>query len=253
MIPTISSCRSDDCLKKSSKAGFTLLELMIVVTVMAMMMGFVGFSLLGGGGASLGAAQRELVSLVQQARMQASLSGRETRLIVHDDPGDPEKFHRYIEIVVEDVNDSASWRPLGEGTYLDDEACIVPDKKRFNGSVETSSDVTWPSEAYSMWSGDSSEPFKLGAISKGIRSETGPEAVTYCYLAFDNEGKVTCPSGSCAPDGSVPSPRIVLGVGSPNPAGNDKAIRFNKPDDLTGILVRAYGGFATLSYDDLAD
>ena len=43
MIPTISSCRSDDCLKKSSKAGFTLLELMIVVTVMAMMMGFVDF------------------------------------------------------------------------------------------------------------------------------------------------------------------------------------------------------------------
>ena len=48
--------------------------------------GLIGFSLLGGGGNELGAAQRELLGLVQKARSQAALSGRETRLLVCNDP-----------------------------------------------------------------------------------------------------------------------------------------------------------------------
>ena len=105
-------------LSKNGRSGFTLLELLVVISVMALMMGFIGFSLLGGGGSSLDAAQREMVSLVQQTRMQATLSGRETRLIVHDDPAVPEKFHRYLEIVVEDANVTGAWRPLGQGHFF---------------------------------------------------------------------------------------------------------------------------------------
>ena len=156
---------------KGFRSGFTLLELLVVISVMALMMGFIGFSLLGGGGSSLDAAQREMVSLVQQTRMQATLSGRETRLIVHNDPAVPEKFHRYLEIVVEDANLTGGWRPLGQGTLLPDGAYIVPGKKRFGISVETSSNVTWPSEAYSIWSGDGSEDFLLGSIRKGVLAE----------------------------------------------------------------------------------
>ena len=177
---------------KECRSGFTLLELLIVISVMALMMGFIGFSLLGGGGSSLDAAQREMVSLVQQTRMQASLSGRETRLIVHDDPSDPEKFHRYLEIVVEDANVTGAWRPLGQGTLLPDETYIVPDEERFGVSVETPSNVSWPSEAYTIWSGDESENFLLGSVRKGVRSENGPDALNFRFLAFDAEGKVNC-------------------------------------------------------------
>ena len=63
---------------KRYKRGFTLLELLVVLAVMGVMMGLIGFSLLGGGGNELGAAQRELLGLVQKARSQAALSGRET-------------------------------------------------------------------------------------------------------------------------------------------------------------------------------
>jgi len=237
---------------KECRSGFTLLELLVVISVMALMMGFIGFSLLGGGGSSLDAAQREMVSLVQQTRMQASLSGRETRLIVHDDPSDPEKFHRYLEIVVEDANVTGAWRPLGQGTLLPDETYIVPDEERFGDNVETPSNVSWPSEAYTIWSGDESESFLLGTVRKGVRSENGPDALNFRFLAFDAEGKVTC-STVTGPAGTFPPPMIVLAIGNPNPPNTGKEIRIDNPNDISGVLLRRYGGFAVLDYDDIAN
>ena len=70
------------------------MELLVVLAVMGVMMGLVGFSLLGGGGNELGAAQRELLGLVQKARAQAALSGQETRLIVANNPNKP-NYSRY--------------------------------------------------------------------------------------------------------------------------------------------------------------
>ena len=51
-------------MKIRSSQGFTLMELLVVLAVMGVMMGLIGFSLLGGGGNELGAAQRELLGLV---------------------------------------------------------------------------------------------------------------------------------------------------------------------------------------------
>ena len=74
--------------------GFTLLELLVVLAVMGVMMGLVGFSLAGGGGNELGAAQRELLGIIQKPT-QATLSGQEARIIVNNDPADKEKYHRF--------------------------------------------------------------------------------------------------------------------------------------------------------------
>ena len=53
-------------------SGFTLIELLVVLAVMGLMMGVVGFSLLSGGGAELGASQRSLMGVLQQARTKAA-------------------------------------------------------------------------------------------------------------------------------------------------------------------------------------
>ncbi len=245
--------------RKPVSRGFTLLELLVVIAVMALMMGLVGFSLLGGGGSSLDAAQRELVSLVQQARQQATLSGQEIRLIVHDDPADREKFHRYMEMIQRDAN--GTWQILGEGVLLADQVYFVPSMVRFADSAETSSDEGWPTEAFTVWSGDSKKPFSLGEIEMisildenfAFRDEDGENPVEYRYLAFDGEGRVTCASGTCAPGGTSPPPTLVLAIGTPNPSGDSKAIRFDNPNDLAGVLLRRYGGVATLSYEDIAN
>ena len=73
------------------------------MAVMGLMMGLIGFTLLGGGGEELGSAQREVLGLVQQARTRAALSGAETRLIINAMEDDLEKYHRYVELVVKDT------------------------------------------------------------------------------------------------------------------------------------------------------
>ena len=138
--------------KYNQCSGFTLLELLIVLAVMGLMMGLVGFSLLGGGGAELGSAQRELLGLVQQARSRAALSGSETRLIVNNTEGDLDKYHRYVEILVQDTcstTGDVKWLVMGEGKYLTDGVYFVPEDKS-----KSETPAEWRSDAYTIWSND---------------------------------------------------------------------------------------------------
>ena len=119
---------------KNRQRGFTLIELLVVLVVMGLMMGLISFSLIGGGGAELGAAQRELLGLVQQARTRAALSGMETRLIVNAVETDLEKYHRYVELVVKDTcatTNETKWLVMGQGTYLSDGVFFVPEDESF--------------------------------------------------------------------------------------------------------------------------
>ena len=90
------------------------MELLVVLAVMGVMMGLVGFSLLGEVEMNWELHKREL-GLVQKARAQAALSGQETRLIVANNPEEEEKYNRYVEIISEDANESDSWVVAGEG------------------------------------------------------------------------------------------------------------------------------------------
>ena len=230
-------------IKSKISSGFTLLELLIVLAVMGLMMGLIGFSLLGGGGAELGAAQRELLGLVQQARSRAALSASETRLIVNNNEKDEDKYHRYIELLVKDTcatNGEVTWLVMGEGKYLADGVYFVPDD---NGYSETSSN--WRSDAYTIWS-DSGEDFRLKDAFKGERELNGE--TSFRYLAFNEVGNVVFPDSTGG--GTQKSPRLVLSVGAPNPTGEGKPLRFDNPDAISGILLRRYGGFAVLELDD---
>jgi prepilin-type N-terminal cleavage/methylation domain-containing protein len=223
-------------------SGFTLLELLIVLAVMGLMMGMVGFSLLGGGGAELGAAQRELLGLVQQARSRAALSGSETRLIINNDESDIDKYHRYLELVVKDTcatNGEVQWLVMGEGRYLTDGVYFVPE----NVSKAKTGDG-WRSDAYSVWSKD--DDFKLKDSFKGAREINGDS--NFRYLAFDQVGNLVFPDSV---DGAtqVP-PRLVIGVGSPIPTRDAELLRFDNPSSIAGILMRRYGGFAVLELED---
>jgi prepilin-type N-terminal cleavage/methylation domain-containing protein len=229
--------------KATNSNGFTLLELLIVLAVMGLMMGLIGFSLLGGGGAELGAAQRELLGYVQQARSRAALSGSETRLIVNDMEGDIDKYHRYMEIIVQDTcstTGEVKWLVMGEGKYLTDGVYFVPEEK---GKSEVGTD--WRSDAFTVWS-EAGETFSLADSFKGERKLNGESK--FRYLAFNQMGNVVFPESSGG--GMQKAPRLVLGVGAPNPTGEGKPLRFDNPNSIAGILLRRYGGFAVLELED---
>ena len=206
-------------------------------------MGLIGFSLLGGGGAELGAAQRELLGFVQQARSRAALSGSETRLIVNNDDADEEKYHRYVELLVKDTcstNGEVRWLVMGEGKYLTDGVYFVPED---DDKSETPSE--WRSDGYTIWS-DSTDDFSLNDAFKGERESNGD--TSFKYLAFNQVGNVVFPDS--AGGGVQKAPRLVLSVGAPNPGGDGKPLRFDNPNAISGILLRRYGGFAVLELDD---
>lgn len=243
----------------SRRRGFTLIELLVVITVMALMMGLLGFTLLGGGGTALQASRRDVMSLVRQAELQAKLSAREVRLLVHADPADPDKFHRYVEMV--EANGTGVWRPLGEGMLLADEVYFVPSRESFSQTVEFTAG-TWPTHGYSVWSGDAVtlgdyETEMNGDIQYAVRKEGGSGGARFRYLAFDHLGNTVMPraasSSSAASTGRAP--RLILCPGRPLPsgAGDGKALQIDAAGNLLGILVRQYGSPTILETNDLID
>ena len=201
------------------------MELLVVLAVMGVMMGLIGFTLLGGGGNELGAAQRELLGMVQKARAQSALSGRETRLIVWNDPEDEDKYHRYLEIVTKDANESDSWVVAGEGFFLTDGVYLVPGDE----SLSVQSD-DWREDAFSIWSHDDGEEFKLNPAFKGMRKEGGSE--DFIYMAFNGSGNLICREDS---SGVLQPPKLVLAVGAMCPELEKAIVAGGLVGPLTGI------------------
>jgi prepilin-type N-terminal cleavage/methylation domain-containing protein len=108
-----------------SKRAFTLVELLVVISIILLASSVIFLGTGGGEGAKLSSAQRIVSGIAQGARGQAILKNTETRLIIHNDPSDPEKYLRYFGIVYYgDELDAAGnvvntgWLAATQGTYL---------------------------------------------------------------------------------------------------------------------------------------
>ena len=223
------------------RMGFTLMELLIVLAVVGVMMGMIGFSLSGGGGAALQASQRQLLGLVQQVRAKAVLFGRPARLIVSNDENDLDRFYRYLEIVVQDTNETGKWLIQGDGKFLEDGVFLVPSKDY--SQIKVPDD--WSELAYSVWSHEDDAGMKLKESLKGVREEGGSKV--FSFLEFNGEGNLVCSHKS---ESSLPPyPKLVLANGSPSP-GSDEFLRFDEVNSVSGILLRKFGGFAVLESND---
>ncbi len=96
--------------------GFTLVELLVVIAVMAIVAGIIGVGLSRGGeGAALATAQSMLVSQLNAARAQATLQAREAALVAVDAPADPNRHRRVLAVA---VNDEGIWRVVTDPVRL---------------------------------------------------------------------------------------------------------------------------------------
>ena len=214
----------------------------MVLAVMGLMMGIVGFSLLGGGGAELGASQRNILGVLHQARTIAASTGLETRILINADPEDEDRFFRYLEIATRDANTTDTWNIKREGITLNEGVHFVPNNKSISKRAEG-----WRTNAFCVWSGNDNEDFKLTEAFKGKRKESSGGTI-FKFIEFDEAGNLTSPESI---SGGMPQPLLlVLANGSPNPGSTSEKIRFDDPNKIAGILMRKFGGFAVLEISD---
>jgi len=104
--------------------GFTLLELLVVLAILALLTYWAGTDLSGlMGRYRLNAAARELASEVEACRIRAISQNREYALVLVDSDPDPgngngdSNLGRYEIRVGDTMNSSLSWETVPEGVY----------------------------------------------------------------------------------------------------------------------------------------
>ena len=232
--------------KKNSNLprGFSLLELLVVLAVMGVMMGLLGFSFLGSSSKNLGLAQRNVLSLVHKARFLAMSSGLETRIIVNAENSDSEKYLRYAEIISLDRNSSTT----GIQTWLVDETSRVtlPEDIWFVADGIESDNAEWASNGICIWSASLEEDdFLLSDPAKGKRiEEVGAGSARYHYLSCNVQGVFLSPT--------YPSmPRLAFAKGSLTPrAGGSLSPTFVNQQDIAGIQFQPFGGIVMMEFQD---
>jgi prepilin-type N-terminal cleavage/methylation domain-containing protein len=226
------------------RRGFSLLELLVVLAVMGVMMGLLGFSFLGSSSKNLGLAQRNIISLVHKARFLAMSSGLETRIIINAENSDPEKYLRYAEIITLDRNSSIS----GVEAWLVDETSRVtlPENIWFVADGIESDNAEWASNGLCIWSASLEEDdFLLSDPARGKRiEEVGAGSARYHYLSCNVQGVFLSPT--------YPSmPRLAFAKGSLTP-GSDGSLspKFVNQQDIAGIQFQPFGGIIMMEFQD---
>ena len=138
-----------------SSKGFSLLELLVVLAVMGIMIGVLGFGFLGNSSSDLGDAQRYLIAYLNKCKATSVSSTSEARIIVAAEAENQEKYLRHLQTIVLDKNDSGQWLIIDNGIYLPKGVWFVTD-----GLDADNAD--WPKNGECIWSSsDQDEEFRL--------------------------------------------------------------------------------------------
>jgi len=113
--------------RRSSAAGFTLLELLVVVVIISIVLSILGLATAEPDmGRKLERGAQFLGGKVRETRSVAAMRLSNARLLVHMNPAQPELMLQSFVIVAETETGSGVWEPVGDPQKLPPGVCWVP-------------------------------------------------------------------------------------------------------------------------------
>jgi prepilin-type N-terminal cleavage/methylation domain-containing protein len=221
------------------KGGFTLLELLVVIGLIAAMSFLLIGGLTGGGkSAALQAGQATISNLVTVARTKAIATGKRTRILLPVNQSNPAQFLRFI--VLQTVRDPAATEPqwdtidaamLPEGVYL-----APRDPSGFPGLLASGLDWRRRPPASTILGSS-----LFDGAPQVIDLQDGAAPVLCEGISFTERGTLAKIDGSGITLTSLPFALVVLSGRRLPPSESSLPVQLDSPDSARGLIVSLHG------------
>lgn len=215
-----------------SRRGFTLLEVLVVLALVAATSFLLVGGLRGGKTTVLRSSQATLANFVTAARTKAAATGRKTRLLVHADPVVPERYLRFVVLQLGPVAGESEWKTV-QSIFLPAGVYVVP--ASLTGLVADAGQWRRVSNPGDELVSD------LFANQSFLQSLEGDQTAQWWMgVGFTPNGTLAALAGGPPPKGS-----LVIALGEPRATGTYPAgqapVQLEEPSQVCGLLLSAYG------------
>lgn len=232
-----------------ARSAFTLIEMLVVVAIISVFVGVIGFGFLRGSSSAtvgLQAAQSLIIGLLTQARSQAIMTGEQTGVFVAAGPNggfttgtDVELKTRYLRCLTVARNVGGRWEAVSDLVFLPDGIYVVPEgtgnPRRFSSELKAGENWYRCNESGMP---SASQPDVDSSALDGSVNQIVPYSTAgnerWIFVSFSPRGtKQSSGAGTIA---------LATGIRQPDSSGETPVV-LNNPHNVRGVAISTNGQF----------